>query len=459
MNAHNETQDHNWEKLDEFIIERMRRTRLPAVSLALTRGDEVIYSRGYGFRDLGRRLAASAHTVYGIGSVTKSFAALAILKLAEDGKLTTEDRVDRFLPLRIQPYGEPIMIRHLLTHSSGIPALGYAEAEIRSGQGTGGRYVALSSVDDFVSWLNGAEEWIEARPGERWLYLNEGYILLGGIVEKLTGQSFAKHVREHILQPLEMKETGFLGDDLGSEVAIPYITPTEGNPKAGEVLPMPIGSDGGLASSVIDMGRYLQVFLRQGSPLIEPETYLEMVKPRVDLPHVPASYSDAHGGSYAYGLMTQPFMGRTLIGHGGSVLVYTAYAGYVPEEGLGVAILANGSGYPAAQLAQAALARAMGADLEKLTFVQLDELNEALSGNYATYRETMRATVSFQGSVARLTIEDRETPQTVILTLDEPGKEEIRCRAHLGDRHLPVVFRRRGSQVELLYERYKLRRV
>jgi len=459
MNENKQTQDRNWDGLDEFIIERMRRTRLPAVSLALTRGEEVVYSRGYGFRDLGRRLAASAHTVYGIGSVSKSFAALAILKLAEEGKLTTEDRVDRFLPLRIQPFGEPVLIRHLLTHTCGIPALGYAEAEIRSGQGTGGRYVALSSADDFVSWLNGAEEWIEARPGERWLYLNEGYILLGGIVEKLTGQSFAKYVREHILQPLEMKATGFLGDDLGPDVAIPYITPTEGNPRAGEVLPMPIGSDGGLASSVLDMALYLQMFLRGGAPLIGPESYREMVSPRVNLPHVPATYSDASQGSYAYGLMVQPFLGRTLIGHGGSVLVYTAYAGYVPEEGLGVAILANGSGYPLAQLAQAALAWGLGADLENLTFVQLDELAESLSGNYATYRDTMRATVSFQGSVVRLTIEDRETPQTVILTLDEPGKEEIRCRAHLGDRHLPVVFRRRGSQVELLYERYKLRRV
>jgi len=453
------TEDNNWDGLDEFVRERMGRTRLPAVSLAVVRGDEVIYSRGYGFRDLSRRLAASAHTVYGIGSVSKSFAALAILKLAEEGKLSTEDPVDRFLPLNIRPYGEPIRIWHLLTHSSGIPALGYAEAEIRSGQGTGGRYVGLSSVEDFAAWMNGAEDWIEARPGERWLYLNEGYILLGGIVEKLTGQTFPEYVREHILEPLGMHETGFLGDDLGSEVAVPYTIPREGKPRAGEVLPMPIGSDGGLASSVLDMARYLQLFLRQGKPLVKAGSYGEMIKPRVPVPHLPASYSGGDQGSYAYGLMTQPFLGRTLIGHGGSVLVYTAYIGFVPEEGLAVAVLANGSGYPCTQYAQAALAWTLGADLEQLPFVQLDDLDEALSGSYATYRDTMRVTVVSQGSVVRLTIEDKETPQTVILTLDEPGKDEIRYRAHLGDRHLPVVFRRRGKQVELLYERYKLRRV
>ncbi len=459
MKANKRTQDSSWDGLDDFVLERMRRTRLPAVSLAVTHGEEIIYSRGYGFRDLTRRLAASAHTVYGIGSVSKSFAALAILKLAEEGRLSTEDRVDRFLPLRIQPQGEPIRIWHLLTHSSGVPALGYAEAEIRSGQGTGGRYVGLSSVEDFVAWMNGAEDWVEARPGEAWLYMNEGYILLGGIIEKLSGQSFPDYVREHILRPLNMQETGFLGDELGSEVAVPYIVPAEGNPRAGKVVPMPIGSDGGLASSVLDMALYLQVFLREGRPLIGPDSYKEMVAPRVDLPSIPAPYSDASRGSYAYGLMVQPFLGRTLIGHGGSVLVYTAYMGYLPEEGLGIAILANGAGYPLAQLAQAALAREVGADLDEMSFLRVEELDEALSGTYATYGDTMRANVSFQGSVVKLTIEDRETPQTVILTLDEPGREEIRCRAHLGDRHLPVVFRRRGSQVELLYERYKLRRV
>ncbi len=361
--------------------------------------------------------------------------------------------------MRIRPQGEPILIRHLLTHTSGIPALGYAEGEIRSGQGTGGRYVALSSVDDFVAWLNGAEDWVEARPGERWLYLNEGYILLGGVVEKLTGRSFADYVRGEVLRPLNMEETGFLGEDLGAELAVPYIVPGEGQPKEGKVLPIPIGSDGGLASTALDMAKYLRVFLRKGSPLIGPESYEEMVTPRVPLPHVPAPFSDASQGSYAYGLMVQPFFGRTLIGHGGSVLVYTAYIGYLPEEGLGVAVLANGAGYPCAQLAQIALAWAVGEELETPSCVRLEELGEALSGNYATYHETMRAAVRHRGGVFELTIEDREAPQTVLLSVEEIAETEIRCQAYLGDRRLPVLFRRKGAQVELLYERYKLRRL
>ncbi len=448
----------DWERLDEFVHERMRRTRLPGLSLALVRDGEVVHSRGYGFRDLAQRAPATAHTAYGIGSVTKSFTALAVLMLAEEGKLSPDDPVDRFLPITVRPHGERITIGHLLAHTSGIPALGYAEAEIRSAQGTGGRYLALATVDDFVAWVNGAADWVEARPGQRWLYLNEGYILLGGVLEELTGTTYAQFVRERILQPLGMDETGFLGEEF-AELATPYIVPAQGAPKQGTVAPLPIGSDGALVSTVSDLARYLRLFLNRGAPLIAPETFATMVAPRVALPHAPALPEGEGQGSYAYGLMIQPLGGRTLIGHGGSVLVYTAYLGFIPEEGLGVALLANGSGYPLGQLAQVALLFLLGEDFADLPFVRLESLGEALFGTYATFRDTMRATVRPAGGAVELVIEDREAPQRIVLTVEEVGSDETRLRAHLGDRTLPVLFRKRGHESELVYERYKLRRV
>ncbi|MFN3347188.1 MAG: serine hydrolase domain-containing protein, partial [Candidatus Bipolaricaulaceae bacterium] len=232
-----------YETLEEFVRERMRRTRLPGVSLALVRGDEVVYARGFGFRDLEKKLPATPATAYGIGSITKSFTALAILQLAEEGKLSLDDPVEKFLPLKIRPFGEPIRIWHLLTHTAGVPALAYAEAELRWEQGTGGRPLALATVEDFLAWLNGAADWVEARPGQRWFYLNEGYILLGGIMEKLSGLAYADYVRKRILGPLGMTSTGFLGEDV-PELATPYVVPAEGQPKPGKIRPIPIGSDG-----------------------------------------------------------------------------------------------------------------------------------------------------------------------------------------------------------------------
>lgn len=443
--------------LEEFVRERMRRTRLPGVSLALVRGDEVLYARGFGFRDLEKKLSATPSTAYGIGSITKSFTAIGILQLQEEGKLSLEDPVEKFLPLRIRPFGEPIRIWHLLTHTAGIPALAYAEAELRWEQGTGGRPLALATVEDFVAWLNAAEDWVEAKPGTRWFYLNEGYILLGGIIAKLSGLSYADYVRKRILEPLGMGNTGFLGEEL-SELATPYVVPAEGQPRPGKIRPIPIGSDGALVSTALDLAKYLGMWLRRGAPLLRPESYAEAVRPRVPMPAEPRWPEPVGPASYALGLSVQRFFGRTLVGHGGSVLVYTAHIGFVPEEGVGVAVLANGSGYPMAQFAQAALALLLGEPLERLPFVRLEAVSERILGVYATYRDTMRATLRPRGGTVELVVEDREAPLTVVLALEEVGEGEVWFRALLGERTMPVVVRLKDPP-ELLYERYRLRRI
>lgn len=447
----------DFEVLAEFVRERMRRTRLPGVSLALVRGDEVVYARGFGFRDLEKRLPATPSTAYGIGSITKSFTALGILQLAEEGKLSLDDPVEEFLPLRIKPFGEPIRVWHLLTHTTGIPALAYAEAELRWEQGTGGRPLALATVEDFLAWLNGAEDWVEARPGQRWFYLNEGYILLGGIIEKLSGLTYADYVRKNILVPLGMTNTGFLGEEL-PELATPYVVPAEGQPKPGKIRPIPIGSDGALVSTALDLAKYLGMWLRRGAPLLSSESYAEAVRPRVPMPQEPRWPEPVGPSFYALGLSVQRFFGRTLIGHGGSVLVYTAHIGFVPEEGVGVAVLANGSGYPMAQFAQAALAFMLGEPWERLPFVRVEGVAEKILGVYATYRETMRAVLRPRGGALELVVEDREAPLTVVLALEEIAEGEARFRAVLGDRTMPVVVRLKDP-AELIYERYKLRRV
>jgi CubicO group peptidase (beta-lactamase class C family) len=375
----------DFEVLEEFLRERMRRTRLPGVSLALVREDEVVYARGFGFRDLEKRLPATPATAYGIGSITKSFTALGILQLVEEGKLSLEDPVEKFLPLKIRPFGEPIRVWHLLSHTAGIPALAYAEAELRWEQGTGGKPLALATLEDFVAWLNGATDWVEARPGERWFYLNEGYILLGGIIEKLSRLSYADYVRKKILEPLGMTNTGFLGEEV-PELATPYVVPEEGQPHPGKIRPIPIGSDGALVSTVLDLAKYLRMWLRRGAPLLSEKSYEELVKPRVPMPSEPRWPEPVGQAFYALGLSVQKFFGRTLIGHGGSVFVYTAHMGFIPEGKVGVAVLANGSGYPMAQFAQAALAFLLGEPLEKLPFVRLEALAERILGVYATYQ-------------------------------------------------------------------------
>ncbi|MCG2870541.1 MAG: beta-lactamase family protein, partial [Vulcanisaeta sp.] len=118
------------ERLEEFILERMREFKVPGISIGIVKDGRLVYARGFGFRDMEAGLPTTPGTIYGIGSITKAFTALSILKLAEENRLNLNDPVEKYIPLRLRPFGEPVLVHHLLTHTSGIPALGYAEAFI-----------------------------------------------------------------------------------------------------------------------------------------------------------------------------------------------------------------------------------------------------------------------------------------------------------------------------------------
>lgn len=158
-------------KLEDFILERIKKTRIPGLSIAVVKNNEIIYMRGFGFRNIDKGLPATPNTIYCIGSITKSFTALAVLKLVEQGKLDLHDPIDRYIPLDIRPFNEPIRIHHLLTHSSGIPALAYAEAFIRSSLELNEVWLPLATPEDIISFMRGAKEWVEARPGDKFFLL------------------------------------------------------------------------------------------------------------------------------------------------------------------------------------------------------------------------------------------------------------------------------------------------
>jgi CubicO group peptidase (beta-lactamase class C family) len=110
-------------KLEQFIFEKMSETKLPGLSAAVVERDCVMWSRGFGFRDLEHGLPATPQTLCAIASVTKSFTAIAIMQLAEQGKLSVDDPVDSYVPVKISLGDESVRISHLMSHSSGLPAL------------------------------------------------------------------------------------------------------------------------------------------------------------------------------------------------------------------------------------------------------------------------------------------------------------------------------------------------
>ena len=451
--------DLDFHKLDEFIFVKMSKTHLPGMSIAVLENSEVTHSRGFGVRDLESGLRATPRTLYGIGSVTKSFTALAIMQLTTEEKLGLEDPVSKHTPLVLGSPDEPVRVWHLLTHSSGIPALAYAEALIRYVTGSGGEWLPMASYDDLFTFLTDANKWTLTAPGERWLYLNEGYLILGYLIEKLSGMSYEEYVKKNILEPLGMTRTFFSRKDVETDldVATPYIITRDEECKK-STYTYSLSSDGGLISNALDMTHYITMYLNRGryetKTILAAESVSEMERPRVPIP------LQALGGEgYGFGLSIVPdFYGCKLVGHGGSVLVSTAYMGYLPEKNIGITLLANGAGYQLSQIGQYGLALMLGEGPEELPFIKMEQSLEALTGRYETYKGTMKAQVVERNGLLFIEIRDKHRDMVIpLIPEDLEGDVKIFHALQAGGK-LPIEFIVDGERTDLIYERYRLKR-
>jgi CubicO group peptidase (beta-lactamase class C family) len=451
----------NFGKLENFIFEKMSDTHLPGLSVAAIMDGNVVYSRGFGFRNLQYGLGATRNTLYGIGSVTKSFTALAIMQLVEKGKLGLDDPISKHLSIDLKAREKPVQIRHLLSHTSGIPALAYAEALIRYVTKADDKWIPVSGHDDVLTFMNNAEQWALARPGERWFYLNEGYLLLGYIIEKVFKLSYREYIIKKILEPLQMKSSYFKKEEVekNPEVATPYVITRDGDCLESRYTYGPLSSDGGLISNVSDLTNYLRMYIERGAvkdtALVSRESMEAMEKPRIDLP-----LQVFPGEAYGFGLHIIPdFFGNKLIGHGGSVLVSTAYIGYLLKKRIGIALLANGSGYPMSQLGLYGLALMCGEEPEELPFVKIERTFERLEGKYETYKGTMKAQVVSNAGILNLEIKDKYMDLIIPLIPENLENDVKHFYTVQSGVKLPVEFMVSGDNVDLIYERYRLRKV
>ncbi len=451
------------QSLEGFVFKRMADSKLPGLSLAGIVDGELEYSHGFGFRDLATGASATPDTLYGIGSVTKSFTALAVMQLQERGKLTVEDPVDDYVYTGLRPKGEHILIKHLLNHSSGMPALAYAEAAFSHITHASDMWLPISNTRDLVTFMQGSDKWAHAKPGERWFYFNEGYILLGALIEEASGMRYTDYMTRNILQPLEMNRSYWTKQkaEADPDFATPYnVTSESWEPSSytyGEML-----SDGGLISSVTDMAHYVQMYLNcgeyKGKRIVESESIKRMLTDVVRIPDEPL-YGD-QVGNYGYGLNVWPgFLGRTLIHHSGSVYVATAYMGIIPEEKVGVVVLTNASGYPPSYLGNYAIATLLGEDPNRVTAIRTEALLEDITGVYETFMDTMKLTVTRHGGFLNIDAKDKNKSWSTPVFPEKMEGERRVFSQILQDRKIPVEFIREGDETWMIYERYKLRRV
>lgn len=387
-------------KLDEIVSKSMEKAKAPGVSLALIKDGEIVYKKGYGARCLEESQPASPDTLYGIGSCTKSFICLATMMQVQEGKITVDTPIRDHLPVEVGLSDSPITVKSLMSHSSGFPSLGMADVLIAK-MSLGGHPIPMTSEDDFYSFLNHAGDRLDAKPMEKYYYLNAGYTLLGLLLEKLTGEPLEDYLRKRIWMPLGMNRTTLLKERFNSEPdrMTAYWKDTDGKvSKSVHPFHELIYAPGGVLSSVVESCSYIDMYMDNKAQLIDDDLLAEMVMIRAPRPR------NVFGqGGYGYGWGVMEFNGETMITHTGSTGVSGANYLFVPEKNIGVAYLTN-MGYWGNTVPHAAAALLLDMNPEEdIPYLKKQMFYEKLSGAYSSYRDINRVEIKPQGGVLMAT--------------------------------------------------------
>jgi len=403
------------EKLENFISEWMNEVKVPGLSLSIVKDQNIVYSRGFGSRDLKNNLPATPKTLYGIGSCTKSFTGLAILQLVADGDLDLNDRIDEYLPI---DWDKEVTVHQLLTHSSGMPSLGVAEAMIDRLIEMDERGLPMGGWDDFYTHLDGAKDEIVDQGEDIFFYFNSGYELLGLIIEDITGIKYSKYIQKNILKPLNMKNSTFEYRE-EDDYMTPYFI-REDKPERTSYPNDEVGyASGGLLSSVEELANYLIMNMNggkfKGNKIIDEEL----------LEKAHTGYVESEIGKYGYGWAVNEFLGEELIGHGGSIAVASGYIGFMDD--LGVTLLANTSpSFSMEEVGKAILAIMKGKKARELPFFARKKRMERLTGNYRSYRGVKEAEIEMECGLLKLTFKERLESQKLILIPESKSIEDFR---------------------------------
>ncbi|HRE46294.1 MAG TPA: serine hydrolase domain-containing protein [Aggregatilineales bacterium] len=330
--------------IDQAVNALMERYRVPGLGMALLKDGEVVYVQGYGYRDAAAKAPVTAETVFGIGSVSKSFTAMGIMQLVDQGKLDLDAPVTTYLPnfaLANPEYTPLLTTRHLISHTSGLPRAD--EQWINSVPAT--RQAAVAAMKEITP---------TAKPGEVWQYCNQNHVAAGFILERITGMAWEDYTRKAIFAPLGMNTASFgiTTIDHTPNYAIPY-NPDVMNDFAPIPLTMegyealkPMGPAGSITASATDMAAYARALLGKGTPILSEESRLLMETPVIGLAGRPEgdgviAVSLSTDIGYGFALLTETYRDYHIVQHGGSVEGYTASMSLVPSEGVAVVLLTN----------------------------------------------------------------------------------------------------------------------
>jgi len=302
-------------------------THTPAISIAVLRGSDTLVMKGYGDASIEAHRAATASTVYRIGSITKQFTAAAIMRLAERGKLSIDDPITKYLP-DVPTHGQTITIRRLLNHTSGIHNY-TAEPSWRS---TWAQQLSPRQIVAFVD-----HDSLDFKPGDRWSYSNTGFVLLGMIIEKVTGEPYANYLDHDLFKPLGLTQTSYCPTRPSDPTFADGYSAESGTAKPAEFLDMthPHGA-GALCSTVRDLVKWQRALM--GGRVVNAQSYSLMT--------TPDTLNNGRPLTYGFGLAVGKLGTHRQIGHGGGINGFTTSSLYFPDDSVNVVVFSNAGAGP-----------------------------------------------------------------------------------------------------------------
>ena len=381
-----------FERIDHFVVQHMSENATPGLALAVTSRDGLLHVATYGFADLKARRPLTPDTLFEIGSISKSFTAIALLQLREEGKFDPQAPVTRYLPwFEIQTKFEPTTGHHLLSHSAGIP------------RDRDDVYFSRYAVYALRQRQTGYA------PGTKYAYSNIGYQMLGTILMEIEKQPHAEILRRRIFDRVGMKSSDpVISFETHKRLAIGYIPLYDDRPahSSHPLVEAPkfeyYAGDGSVAATPADLAAYLRMLLNRGAApngrVLNEESFALLIQPVVKMDEK---------NFYGYGLWSREEDGHRIIGHSGGMVGYAAQLLGDLDVGIGVVVFVNGPGSPGrvAEFAlQAARAALKGTELPPLPEPDSSTRVENAADYAGTYTAPNGKTLTFEAAGDQLSL-------------------------------------------------------
>jgi CubicO group peptidase (beta-lactamase class C family) len=309
-------------RADSLVFTYLAETRAPSAAFAVIHGNDTLAYGAHGLANTDAWRAPTATTIYQIGSITKQFTSAAIMKLVEQGRVKLDDDLSKFVP-QFPLQGKKVSIRQLLNHTSGIRSYTSSPAWAR----TWNDELSPDAILKFV-----AADTFDFAPGTAYRYNNTGYVLLGMVIEKASGQTYAKFLETQFFKPLGLAQTSSCPSKTSDPAfALGYSKGATGTVRAQFLHLSHPFSAGALCSTVGDLAKWQRAL--DAGKVVSPASYALM--------STQDTLNTGRRINYGFGLSPGTFNGHKTVAHTGGINGFASAATWVPDDSLSVVVLTN----------------------------------------------------------------------------------------------------------------------